>query len=83
MICSVAGKYAQMLFISKKIHSNCIFLPTTEKLCKSDQNLSIKFRGLSCGESETAGQVNLNSERNMQQQHEGGDVGGGHCGVRG
>ena len=59
------------------------FLPTTEKLCKSGQNLSIKFRGLSCGEPETAGQVNLNSERNMQQQHEGGDVGGGHCGVQG
>ena len=59
------------------------FLPTTEKLCKSDQNLSIKFRGLFCGDPETESQVNLILEGKMQQQHEGGDVGGGHSGVRG
>ena len=85
MGCSVAGKYAQMLFILKKCHTNLYFsaCPPQNKLSKSDQNLSIKFRGLFCGEPEKEGQVNLNSERKMQQQHEGGEVGGGHCGVRG
>ena len=52
-------------------------------ISKSDQNLSIKFRGLICGKPETEGQVNLILEGNMQQQHEGDDVSGGYCGVRG
>jgi len=85
MDCSVAGKYAQMLFILKKwshyfFSSSCL---PQNKLSKSYQSFSIKFRGLFCGEPETEGQVNLISERKMQQQHEAGDVGGGHCGVRG
>ena len=54
MGCSVAGKYAQMLFISKNvtlIHFSSF--PPKNILSKSDQNLSIKFRGLFCGEPET------------------------------
>ena len=54
MGCSVVGKYAQMLFISKNvtlIHFSSF--PPKNILSKSDQNLSIKFRGLFCGEPET------------------------------
>ena len=80
----MAGKYAQILFILKECHTNLLFSSSPpQNKSKSDQNLSIKFRGLFCGEPETEGQVNLISEGKMQQQHEGGDVGGGHCGVRG
>ena len=70
-----------------KIHVTLIYIfsacPPQNKLSKSDQNLSVKFRGLFCGEPETEGQVNFILAGKMQQQHEGGDVGGGHCGVRG